>query len=270
MPAMDKLFAGSIPEIYDTHMVPLIFESYAADLAQRVAATAPLRVLETAAGTGVVTRALAPLLSESADYIVSDLNPPMLERAAARQGADARITWQPADALSLPFAAASFDAVVCQFGAMFFPDRVAGYREALWVLKPGGRFFFSVWDRIEENDFARIVMEVTGAAFPDDPPQFITRTPHGYYDVAVIEAELRTAGFAEIEITTVEHRSDAPDARTAATAYCQGTPIRNEIEARDPDAVQAVTDRAAEAIAKAYGDGPVSGKIQAHVIIAGA
>jgi len=268
MPAMDKLFAGSIPEMYDTCLVPLIFQAYATDLARRVAGAAPAQVLETAAGTGVVTRALAPLLGARASYIVSDLNQPMLDRAAIRQGADGRITWRQADALCLPFEQDSFDAVVCQFGAMFFPDRVSGYREALRVLKPGGRFVFNVWDRIEENDFARIVTDAASAVFPSDPPRFLARTPHGYHDVGLIEAELRAAGFTAIEIMTLQHRSDAPSARSAAIAYCQGTPLRNEIEARGPKALQTVTDRAAEAIAKQYGDGPVSGKIQAHIVVA--
>ncbi len=268
MPAIDKLFAGSIPEIYDTYMVPLIFEGYARDLARRVAETAPALVLETAAGTGVVTRALAPLLEKDADYAVTDLNSSMLDKAAARQGADARITWQPADALSLPFAPESFDVVACQFGVMFFPDRIGGYRETLRVLRPRGHFVFNVWDRIEANDFARIVTEAAAAVFPGDPPRFLARTPHGYHDVALIEAELRTAGFTAVEITTLRLRSDAPDARTPAMAYCQGTPLRNEIEARDPSALTIVTDRAAREIAQMYGEGPVSGHIQAHVIVA--
>lgn len=268
MTATDKLFAGSIPEIYDTYMVPLIFEGYARDLAGRTASAKPAQILETAAGTGVVTRALAPLLDAQARYVASDLNQAMLDRAAARQGADARIQWRQADALALPFADGSFDAVICQFGAMFFPDRVAGYREALRVLKPGGRFFFNVWDRIEENDFACIVTDVAATAFPTDPPRFLARTPHGYHDTARIEADVRQAGFSSVEITTLAHRSDAPDARTVAIAYCQGTPLRSEIEARDPASLPTLTDRAAEAIARQAGQGPVSGKIQAHVIVA--
>jgi ubiquinone/menaquinone biosynthesis C-methylase UbiE len=265
---MDTVFAGSIPEIYDSYLVPLIFEAYASDLARRVVEGSAARVLETAAGSGVVTRALAPLLDNSARYLVSDLNQPMHERAASRQDADERIAWQQADALDLRFQDHSFDAVCCQFGAMFFPDRIAGYRETLRVLKPGGRFLFNVWDRIEENDFARIVTDAAGTVFPSDPPRFLARTPHGYHDVAQIEAELRAAGFLAIEIVTLEERSSAASARDPAIAYCQGTPLRNEIEARDPNALETVTERAAKAIAKAYGDGPVSGKIQGHVIVA--
>lgn len=268
MTATDKLFAGSIPEIYDTYMVPLIFEGYARDLAGRAASAKPVHILETAAGTGVVTRALAPLLDAQARYVASDLNQAMLDRAAARQGADARIQWRQADALSLPFADGSFDAVICQFGAMFFPDRVAGYREALRVLKPGGRFFFSVWDRIEENDFAQIVTDVAATIFPSDPPRFMARTPHGYHDTAKIDADVRAAGFNAIEIATLPQRSNAPSARDAAMALCQGTPLRNEIESRDPTALQKVTDLAAEAIAKQHGQGQVTGKIQAHIIVA--
>ena len=146
----DKVFAGSIPDVYDAYLVPLIFESYAADLAARVSGSDPETVLETAAGSGVVPRALAPKLNAEARYVITDLNQPMLDRAIARQAADPRITWKQADALQLPFENESFDAVCCQFGVMFFPDRVAGYKEALRVLRPGGRFLFNFWDRIED------------------------------------------------------------------------------------------------------------------------
>ena len=268
MAESDKVFAGSIPETYDTYLVPLIFESYAADLADRVAALKPRSVLETAAGSGVVTRALAPALTADARYIVTDLNQPMLDRAAKRQPPDARIEWKQADALTLPFRAQSFDAVCCQFGAMFFPDRVRGYAEARRVLRPGGQFLFNVWDQIEHNEFAHVVTEAAAVVFPDDPPRFLARTPHGYHDIALIRGELEQAGFSQIQITTITETSRAPSPRHPAIAYCQGTPLRNEIEARNAAMLELVTDRATEAIAKRYGDGPVSAKIQGHVIAA--
>ncbi len=268
MAESDKLFAGAIPKFYDTLMVPLIFEAYAADMAQRVAASSPVSVLETAAGSGVVARSLAPKLEPDARYVVTDLNQPMLDYAATRQGADRRIQWRQADALALPFEAATFDVVCCQFGAMFFPDRVAGYAEARRVLRPGGRFVFSVWDRIEENAFADEVTNAVATVFPHDPPRFLARTPHGYHDVALIREDLGRAGFVDIGIETREAVSRAPSARDAATAYCQGTPLRNEIEARDASLLALATDRATQAIASRHGQGPVAGKIQAHVIVA--
>lgn len=268
MAESDKVFAGSLPKFYDTLMVPLIFESYAHDMAQRAASGSPAAVLETAAGSGVVTRALAPLLRADARYVVTDLNQPMLDHAAARQGPDVRIEWRQADALALPFADASFDVVCCQFGAMFFPDRVAGYAEARRVLRPGGRLVFSVWDRIEENAFADDVTNAVATVFADDPPRFLARTPHGYHDRALIGDEVRRAGFAHVEIETHEKLSHAATARDAAIAYCQGTPLRNEIEARDAGLLQLATDRATQAIARRHGEGPVAGKIQAHVIVA--
>ncbi|MFC5605828.1 class I SAM-dependent methyltransferase [Variovorax soli] len=264
----DKVFAGSIPKLYDTLMVPLIFEAYAGDVAARIAASRPMSVLETAAGSGVVTRALAPRLGTEARYVVTDLNQPMLDYAATRQGADSRITWQQADALHLPFEDASFDVVLCQFGAMFFPDRVAGYAEARRVLRPGGLFVFSVWDRIEENEFADEVTSAMATVFPQDPPRFLARTPHGYHDVAVIRSEVNSAGFSHVELETIEKVSRASSARQAATAYCQGTPLRNEIEARDASRLEFATDRATVVIAKRHGNGPVAGKIQAHVMAA--
>jgi ubiquinone/menaquinone biosynthesis C-methylase UbiE len=268
MTEIDKVFAGSIPEIYDTYLVPLIFESFAADLAGRAAALKPGSVLETAAGSGVVTRALTPKLAADARYVVTDLNQPMLDRAVKRQTPDTRIEWKQADALKLPLPDKSFDVVCCQFGVMFFPDRVRGYAEARRVLKPGGQFLFNAWDRIEDNEFAHVVTEAAAIVFPDDPPRFLARTPHGYHDINLIRDELNEAGFSQIEITTIKQTSSAPSPRHPAIGYCQGTPLRSEIEARNAASLNLVTDRATEAIAKRYGNAAVSAKIQGHVIAA--
>lgn len=264
----DKVFAGSIPENYDRYMVPLIFAPFAADLARRAASLAPEAVLEIAAGTGAVTRALAPELSPGARYIVTDLNQPMLDYAASRQGADSRIIWRQADALALPFEKGSFDLVCCQFGAMFFPDRTAAYREAKRVLKPGGHFLFNVWDRIEENIFADEVTNALARIFPHDPPRFLARTPHGYHDTALIRRELAEAGFSQVAIETRAEQCRAPSPRLPAVAYCQGTLLRTEIEAREAGKLEAATDYAAAAIAERHGSGAVTAKIQAHVILA--
>ena len=264
----DKVFAGSIPEKYDRHMVPLIFEPYAADIARRAASLSPSAVLETAAGTGVVTRALAPRLPLDASFIATDLNQSMLDYAALRQAPDNRVKWHRADALALPFEDVTFDLVCCQFGAMFFPDRISGYREARRVLKPGGYFLFNVWDRIEENVFADDVTNALAEMFPNDPPRFLARTPHGYHDTALIRSELEDAGFSQVMIETRSEQSRASSPRQAAIAYCQGTPLRNEIEARGAGKLEVATDHAASAIAGIHGSGEVAAKIQAHIIVA--
>jgi SAM-dependent methyltransferase len=266
MPESDKVFAGSVPENYDRHMVPLIFQSYAEDMARRVAARSPKAVLETAAGSGAVTRAVAALLAPDASYAVTDLNQPMLDHARLRQGADARVSWRQADAQSLPFPDGSFDVVCCQFGAMFFPDRVKAYREARRVLRPQGVFIFSVWDRIEENVIAADVTDALAEFFPDDPPRFLARTPHGYHDIALIRRDVLDAGFSGVTIQTRSDQNRAISAQLAAISYCQGTPLRNEIEARRPDALEAATAHAAREIATRRGEGEISAKIQAHVI----
>jgi ubiquinone/menaquinone biosynthesis C-methylase UbiE len=224
--------------------------------------------LETAAGSGVVTRALAPQLSSGSSYVVTDLNQPMLDYAASRQPPDDRIKWRQADALALPFEKGTFDIVCCQFGAMFFPDRISGYREARRVLKPGGQFMFSVWDRIEENIFADDVTNALATLFPNDPPRFLARTPHGYHDTLLIRSELEEAGFCRVIVETRAEQSRASSARIPAVAYCQGTPLRNEIEARDVRRLEAATDYAASAIADKHGHGEIGAKIQAHVIVA--
>ena len=263
----DKVFAGSIPRLYDAS-VPLIFEPYAGDLAHLAAARRPGRVLEIAAGTGVVTRRLAAALPESCAIVATDLNAAMVEQAKA-VGTARPVEWRTADAEQLPFADASFDAVVCQFGVMFFPDKAKAFAEARRVLRPGGAFVFNAWDRIEENEFADVVTQALATLFPADPPRFMARTPHGYHDTAAIAADLANGGFATApDIRTVARRSRAPSPRHPAIAICQGTPLRNEIEARGPGRLGEATDVAAEAVARKHGNGEVAAKIQAHVILA--
>ena len=265
-PRTDTAFAGSIPRLYETLMVPLIFEPYAEHLAARLAAMAPKRVLETAAGTGVVTRRIAALLPDSTTIVATDLNQAMLDEAAS-VGTARPVQWQQADAMQLPFADASFDAVVCQFGAMFFPDKAKGYAEARRVLVPGGVFLFDVWDRIEENEIADTVTAALRAIFPDDPPRFMARIPHGYHELATIARDLRDGGFdVPPEMTTVAARSRAASPREPAMAYCLGTPLRGEIEARDRTKLEAATDASERAIAARFGSGAVDAKIQAHIV----
>jgi len=262
----DKAFAGSIPEVYDTTLVPMIFASYAEDLARRVAARRPGRVLEIAAGTGVLTRALATALPESAAIIATDLNQPMLDRASL-VGTCRTVEWRQADAMALPFGDGSFDAVVCQFGAMFFPDKAHAFAQARRVLAPGGFLLFNVWDRIEENEFAATVTAALAGMFPQDPPNFLARTPHGYCMPEVILQDLAAAGYTRPPwLETLTARSQAASPQIPAIAYCQGTPLRNEIESRNAAGLAAATAGCADALAKRFGDGAVDGRIQAHIV----
>lgn len=267
----DKVFNGSIPELYQTYLVPLIFEAYAADLASRLATRSVThsvtRVLELAAGTGVLTRTLAAALAEAVAIIATDLNQPMLDYAASL-GTARPVVWRQADALNLPFEDATFDAVVCQFGVMFFPDKARAFAEARRVLAPRGVLLFSVWDRIEENEFADVVTTALADLFPDDPPRFLARTPHGYYDRGKIERDLASGGFiAAPECVTLAARSRASSCRIPAVAYCEGTPLRNEIEARGFAGPGVASDIAAEAIARRFGREDVDGKMQAHILM---
>jgi SAM-dependent methyltransferase len=264
--ASDKIFAGAIPKLYETYLVPLIFAPYAADLAGRLVARPPSRVLEVAAGTGVATRALAATLPATTAIVATDLNQAMLDEAAAI-GTARPVEWRAADAMQLPFADATFDAVVCQFGAMFFPDKAGAFAETRRVLRPGGLFIFSVWDHIAENEFADTVTTALEALFVADPPRFMARTPHGYHDQRAIERDLAGGGFtAAPRFDTVAARSRAATPRIPAIAYCQGTPLRNEIEARDAARLDEATNAAENALGERFGRGAVDGKIQAHII----
>jgi len=261
----DTVFAGSIPALYDRCLGPLLFRPYADDVVHRLAGFGSGRLLETAAGTGIVTQAMVAGLPPGVEIVATDLNQAMVDYAATKPGM-ARATLRQADALALPFADGTFDIVVCQFGVMFFPDRVAGYREAKRVLKPGGRFLFSAWDSLAHNPLSAFLMATMATLFPNDPPRFFERTPHGYHDVDRIRADLAAAGFADAAIDTAAFPSRAAGARDIAMGYCQGSPMRAEIEARAPDGLQATTDAVAAAFAGRYGSGSFEAPMQAHVV----
>jgi SAM-dependent methyltransferase len=266
MSTSDTAFSGSIPAVYEEHLVPLIFEEYAADLVARLAPRAPRRVLEVAAGTGVVTRAMAAGLPPTSAIVATDLNPAMIDHAQTI-GTTRPVEWREADAEQLPFEDGAFDAVVCQFGAMFLPDKPRAFAEARRVLAPGGVYLFSVWDRLDANEFADLIHEAVATVFPENPPRFLKRAPYGYYDVAVITHDLATGGFTQPpRVETVAKRSRASSPRGPALGYCQGSPLRNEIEARDPRRLTLATNTAAEAIAQRFGRGAVEAQIQAHVV----
>ncbi len=262
----DRLFTGSIPHLYDEYMVPLIFEPYAVDLASRVAICKPSCLLEIAAGTGVVTRWLANSLAPDVQIVATDLNQAMIDRASV-VGTSRPVEWRQADAMKLPFANETFDLVICQFGAMFFPDKPAAFAEAKRVLRPGGTFIFNVWDKIDQNEFAETVTLALEEMFPDDPPRFMLRVPHGYSDTGVIAQHLADGGFTHLpSIDTLAAKSRAVSAGIPAMAYCQGTLLKSEIEARKPSGLIEATLAAAAAIRMQFGSGAVEGKIQAHIV----
>lgn len=262
----DNLFSRYIPNLYETYMVPMLFAPYAEDIANRLASRSPKRILEVAAGTGVVTRVLASTLPQDTIILATDLNQPMLDHAAVL-GTARPVEWRQADAMQLPLEDESFDAVVCQFGVMFFPDMPKAFSEMRRVLRPSGVLVFNTWDRIEENEFADTVTGALESVFPNDPPRFMARVPHGYHDRAIIARDLASSGFTlPPEIVTIARRSRAKSPEDAAIAICQGTPVRNEIEARDASRLEEATAVAAEEIARRFGRGEVDGKMQAHVV----
>jgi SAM-dependent methyltransferase len=262
----DARFSGSIAELYERLLVPMIFQPFADDLVARIAALPGTRVLELAAGTGVVTRGLAAHLPADVSIVATDLNAPMLE-LAAQVGTTRPVTWQQADAMRLPFEDSSVDTVACQFGVMFFPDKAKAFAEARRVLRPGGTLIFNTWDRLEANTFPDIVTRTLAMVFPDDPPRFLARVPHGYPDPDVIARDLAAAGFKQPpRIATVAARSRAESPRLAAIAFCMGTPLRNEIDIRGNGQLEAAVDATAEALGMGIDAGAIEGDLQAHVV----
>lgn len=266
MRTTDTIFAGSIAATYELLMVPMLFEPYAAEVAARARTHRHDDILETACGTGAVTRAVHAALSGST-IVATDLNPAMLAIAGEKL-ASPNVRFQAADAQQLPFDDHCFDLVICQFGIMFFPDKSGANREAWRVLRKEGRYLLLIWDALERNPFSKAIHDAVAAQFPGDPPAFLARIPFGYCDLETITADLTAAGFDDLEFETIVHQSRASSAIDAARAMCEGSPLRSEIEARDPGSMERVIEAAATALRPFEVPGGVEAAMSAHLVTA--
>jgi len=266
-PTSDSSFTNDVAKFYESTLVPLIFEPYADDLAARAQALEPSSVLEVACGTGAATRALAAALPKACSITATDLNEAMVAHGE-QVGTVHPVTWRQADVTALPFGDDSFDVAVCQFSVMFFPDRVAAYREIRRILRPGGTLLFNIWNAIDRNEFADVVTAAVGTLYPKDPPMFLPRTPHGHGSPTEIKNDVAAAGFEHCILTQRDDVSVAATPDLPAIAYCQGTPLRNEIEAREPGGLERATAVATAALRARYGDGMIEGRISAVVVAA--
>lgn len=246
-------FAGSIPAAYDRYLGPILFQPYAEDLMNRLKAGENSSVLELACGTGILTRILRDRLPATARLVATDLNEPMIANAARKFARNENIEWKQADACGLPFNDGSFDAVVCQFGIMFVPDKALCAREARRVLKAGGVFLFNVWDSMEHNDLGRIAHETISSFFEKDPPTFY-RVPFGYYDQGEIKRVLEEAGFKEIRAQVVAKTGGASRPEDAAQGLVHGNPVSVAITERDPALLPVITQAVADALKKRFGE----------------
>ena len=260
-------FVGSIPEQYDRFLGPMLFEPYAADLVRRLRVPPAGRALEVACGTGVLTARLRAALPPGATLVATDLNEPMIEHARAARRLAAGVEWRVADAQALPFPDASFDAVVCQFGLMFVPDKAQALREARRVLVPGGTLAFNVWAAFEENPLGRIAHEVISAFFPTDPPTFYM-VPFSMDDEPGLRRLLADAGFEEPEIERVRLEARSPSALEAARGFVLGNPVVPAIEARGTATPEAIITALAEALARAGGAAPLRLPMCALAVVA--
>lgn len=255
-------FAGSIPEFYERHLRPVLFEPYARDLAARLDPEAG-PFLELACGTGVLTRQLLARLGRDASLLATDLNLPMLAEAQKRVAPDPRLSWRQADMTALPCEEAAFGTVACQFGVMFPPDKGAIFREVRRVLRPKGQLLFNVWASLDENPANLPVNGALGRLFPGNAPTFL-EIPFGFHDIAFIRGLLEAAGFASIRVSPLTLECRSASARDLAAGFVRGTPLANDLQARGAD-FEAVEAAVAAALAEAGGQAPFSCPMKAIV-----
>jgi SAM-dependent methyltransferase len=261
-----RALPSSVFDTYDDLLVPLLFQAYADDLARRLADVRAGSVLEIAAGSGAVTRAMAAALPSDVSITATDVVAGMLERAQ-RTGTTRPVTWDQADVMALPYESESFDVVVCQFGAMFFEPKADAFAEVRRVLRPGGRFLFSVWDGLDRNEFGDVTNDAMKRHFPEDPPLFLERKPYTYHHGPTITADLHAGGFDSepaIERVELESRADAPI--DVATGFCGGTPLRDQIESRGPDLLAGAITAATDALAERFGEADLQSRMSAQVV----
>lgn len=257
-------FGGSIPEYYDSIMGPAQFEPFGADMARRLPVRPPGDVLEVACGTGRVTRQLRERLDPAVKIVATDLSDAMLAYARSKHAGLGEVDWRTADACKLPFADASFGAVVCAFGVMFAPDKQAAFREARRVLRKGGTFLFNVWDGLENNPHGRVAAEVLESLFPGDPALKFGSMPYQFNDRARIAQMLRDARFRQEAVEAVRIACTCPSARDFATGQLRGTPRSLLLQERGLS-VDEVIDKIAAGLAKVGGAAPFRYTAQALV-----
>ena len=262
----DPVFGGSTPQNYHEGLGPMLFEPYARDLAQRLQPRPGVAVLEVAAGTGIVTRRILERLPADGRLLATELGEPMSAVAQSTLPADRRLEWKLADACTLPFADAAFDAYICQFGLMFFADKVAALREARRVVRPGGQILVSVWGSLDENPIGRIAHDTVTSFFPDNPPQFYT-VPFGLDEQTVIRC-FEQAGVASVRCDTVDLVGESASAALAARGLVSGSPVSTAIAERDASLFPAITQAVAERLTAAGGAAPMRLPMRARVFTA--
>lgn len=188
--------SGTPAEIYERHMVPAIFSRWAPDLLQAARVQTGERVLDVACGTGAVTRLLAERVGLTGNVVSLDINPGMLA-VARRTVLGPNIEWLESSALDMPLPDATFDAVVCQQGLQFFPDRPAALSEMRRVLKPGGRLALACWRSIEHTPGYLALEQALARRIG---PEKAALPPFSFGDAAALRGIVVGARFREVNL----------------------------------------------------------------------
>jgi ubiquinone/menaquinone biosynthesis C-methylase UbiE len=256
-------FSGSIPEHYDRVLGPMFFEPYAIEVSQRIDPSSVNTVLEIGSGTGRVTAHLRNVISSATKLIGSDISEDMLAVAKEKlKGLD--IDWRIIDAQDLPFDDDSIDVIVGCFCYMFVPDKHKAFAEAHRVLRPGGMFIFSTWDKLELNGASYTYRKIVKKLFEDSLPESYN-LPFSMNDQNAIKGMLKETGFSKIKVERVDKDSISQTAGEAANGLARGGSIYNEIMMHDPSLVEEIIKELEKELSEKFGTSPMIAPMTAVV-----
>jgi ubiquinone/menaquinone biosynthesis C-methylase UbiE len=258
-------FDGSIAKNYDHYLGPFLFESYADDLAGRIAFTGESNILELACGTGIVTKCLAGRLAGSDELTATDVNAEMLS-VAQEKISRPNVFWDTVDMAAIPYAQDLFDVVVCQFGLMFVTDKQRAVSEMYRVLKKEGKVYFNVWAAIAGNPVWRIYNTLLFKFFTNVPLN-PALGPFSMSDENIGLSLLQQAGFTQCKVESVPVIGVCDTAANAAIGFVLGSPLYHFIK-NDPPLVERFRDALEEAIVLELGSEPVQSPLRALVFSA--
>lgn len=251
-PAEPAIFSGEIPANYDHYLGPMLFEPFAVDMVGRLSHDHLKNVLELACGTGRLTRHVAAMIPDEGSLVATDLNAEMIKVAKSKVYSE-KVVWQVADAQQLPFKDEVFDHVVCQFGVMFFEDKLKAFREVYRVLQRKGRFIFNTWDSLDRNLHSHVVQRVLKEVMQDEAPDFMETGPFSMYKEAEITRLVEEAGFSHVQIEPVHKKAFYENDEQIIRGFLYGSPLASFLNKLEEPVRERIREKVGQEVVSTFG-----------------